>query len=160
MRPRPRRTPNPGYRDPREYLKGGYFLPNGSEVRPELMTERAAGFARELLIESVPLEVVSTCLKELDAIRRLAGDLNEAKRRLSEWAARPGYQRYPLLGQLLSAGAAQVRRKEDVAAFATHLRRVLTLATFERTLALFNSVELERAHRQAKIKKSRVRRKQ
>ena len=157
-KPPPRRTPNPGYRDPREYLKGGFFAPGSTEVRPELMTDRAASMGRELLIEAVPLEVVTAAFKELEALRRLSGDWMEARRRLSEWAARPGYQRYPLLAQLLNTGVGLVRKPEDLNAFALHLRRILTLATFERALALANSVELDRAHRRAQVKKARTRR--
>lgn len=157
-KPPPRRTPNPGYRDPREYLKGGFFTPGTTEVRPELLTDRAVSFGRELLIESVPLEAVAGAYKELEAIRRLSTDWAETRRRLSEWAAKPAYQRHPLLGQLLTAGLGHLRRSEDLAAFALHLKRVHTLATFERVLALANSVELERAQRRAQVKKARVRR--
>lgn len=156
-RPPQRRTPNPGYRDPREYLKGGFFVPGSQDVRPELMTDRAASVGRELLIEAVPLEAVGAAYKELEALRRFVNDWNETRRRLTEWAARPAYQRYPLLGRLLTAGTAQVRRSEDLGAFALHLKRIYTLATFDRALALVNSVELDRAHRRAQVKKARYR---
>jgi hypothetical protein len=129
-------------------------------LRPELAAERAIGVARELLLQGVPLGLVQRAAQELEGVARLAGlgtDWPATRQRLTALAAAPAYQQQPLVGQLLSAGAAAVRRPEELAALILHLKRVVTLGHFEALLGGMTALERERAQRAAGVLKHRKR---
>ncbi len=150
MRPSPRRAPNPDYRDPRDYLRAGFFAADGKTIRPELLAERAAAMGRELLIRAVPLELVGAIARTLDTLARSPKPLEERRAWLIARAQGqdPTLKRHPTLVRLLQAGAAAVRRPDDLAALATHLKRVHQLAAFERVLG--RAIALEQAAAEAR----------
>lgn len=150
MRPSGRRAPNPDYRDPRDYLRAGYFAADGKTIRPELLAERAAAMGRELLIRSVPLELVAAIARTLDTLARAPKPLEERRAWLiaRTQGQDPALRRHPTLVRLLQAGLAAVRRPADLVALATHLKRVHQLAAFERVLG--RAIALEQAAAEAR----------
>ena len=148
MRPSPGRAPNPDYKDPREYLRAGFFTPDGKAVRPELLAERAAAMGRELLIRAVPLELVGAIARSLDLLAKADKPFEERRAWLLARGLDSSLRRHPTLVRLLQAGAGAVRRPADLGAFATHLKRVHQLAAFERVLG--RAIALEQAAAEAR----------
>lgn len=154
MRPSPRRAPNPDYRDPRDYLRAGFFAADGKTVRSELTAERAAAMGRELLMRAVPLELLATIARNLDLLAKSPKPFEERRAWLVARATGqdPAIKRHPALVRLMQAGAAAVRRPDDLAAFATHVKRVHQLAAFERVLG--RAIALERAAAEARAERA------
>ena len=149
MRPAPRRAPNPDYRDPRDYLRAGFFAADGKTIRAELLAERAAAMGRELLIRAVPLELVGAIARSLEGLARAARPFEERRGWLIARGLDPSLKRHPTLVRLLQAGASAVRRPDDLGALATHLKRVHQLAAFERVLGRANALEQAAAEARA-----------
>lgn len=154
MRPSPRRAPNPDYRDPREYLRAGFFAADGKTIRPELLAERAAAMGRELLMHAVPLELLAMIARNLELLARSPKPLEERRAWLVARATGqdPVVKRHPTLVRLLQAGAAAVRRPDDLVALATHVKRVHQLAAFERVLG--RAIALEQAAAEARVSRA------
>ncbi|MFP5502834.1 MAG: hypothetical protein ACLGIN_10115, partial [Candidatus Sericytochromatia bacterium] len=77
---------------------------------------------------------------------------------LQALVSRPSLRRHALLAEWLGEGVRHVRRPEDVRALALHVRRVLILASFERTLARANAADLARSERAAGVRRAKERR--
>lgn len=145
MRPSPGRAPNPDFKDPREYLRGGFFLADGKTIRPALHAELAMAMGRELLIRAVPLELVQAIARALDGLARSPQGLEEKRAWLLARLADPSMRRHPTLVRLMQAGVGAIRRQADLAAFARHLARVHQLAMFERVLGKASDLERQAA---------------
>ena len=143
MRPSPTRAPNPDYKDPRDYLRAGFFLPDGRTIRPALTSDLAMAMGRELLIRAVPLELVQAIARALDGLARSPKPLEERRAWLLARLADHSMRRHPTLVRLLQAGVGAIRRQADLEAFAAHVARVHQLAMFERVLG--KAIDLERA---------------
>lgn len=156
MRPAPGRAPNPDYQDPRDYLRGGFFAPDGTTIKPSLLAERAAAMGREFLIRAVPLELVQAIAKALDALAQSPKPLEERRAWLLARIADPTMRRHPTLVRLLQAGAGAIQRTADLEAFSKHVQRVHQLAMFERVLGRANALEqaaaAERHARNARLR--------
>jgi hypothetical protein len=86
--------------------------------------------------------------RKVAALAQGAQPLEDRRAWLAARAADPALRRHPTLVRLLQAAAEAIGRPEDLAAFATHLRRVHQLAAFER--ALGRAIVLEQAAAEAR----------
>jgi hypothetical protein len=143
------RAPNPDYRDPREYLRNGFFQSGTHTIRPELLSTLAMAMGRELLGRRVPLELLQTLSAETDALARDPKPFEIRKFKFLDVLQRPELKRHPCLLRLLQAGCGAMRHEHDINAFATHLKRIHQLAAFERVLG--RAIELERAFESQRV---------
>ena len=137
-------------------LAGGFYVADGRTIRPALLAEAAVAMGRELLIRGVPIEQLKAAYEAIQAIA--AAPAPQQAKELQALVSRPSLRRYALLAEWLGEGVRHVRRPEDARALALHVRRVLILASFERTLARANAADLARSERAAGVRRAKERR--
>lgn len=143
------------FRRPPRANKTGAARPVSAQLDPAVVSERAASAARALAAGGVPPDVIGRAARELGAIASTPAPWPEIRQRVLVWAVRPEHQRMPRLARLLAAIGNASRRREDLEAQLTFLKRIHVLSMFGMVLASATLLEKERTARRARARSIR-----